>query len=92
MANMRQSSLDGLTGRNSVLTPKPRPSSSETNLRKLAGGDTTRPGSALGLLQGNLEDSQLLGQKRPGFSRLGFNLLMTARDPEPGGKALSTWY
>ena len=44
------------------------------------------------LLQGNLEDSQLLGQKRPGFSRLGFNLLMTARDSEPVGKALSTWY
>ena len=90
---MRQSSLDGLTGRSLTNTPKPRPSSSETNLRKLAGGEAmARPGSALGLLQGNLEDSQLLGQKRPGFSRLGFNLLMTARDSEPVGKALSTWY
>ena len=55
MANMRQSSLDGLTGRGNVSTPKPRPSSSETNLRKLAGSASgERPGSALGLLQGNL--------------------------------------
>ena len=33
---------------------RPRPSTSETNLRKLAAGDgMARPGSALGLLQGN---------------------------------------
>ena len=52
---MRQSSLDGLTGRSLTNTPKPRPSSSETNLRKLAGGEAmARPGSALGLLQGNI--------------------------------------
>ena len=31
---------------------KPRASSSETNLRKLAMNDPNRPGSALGLLQG----------------------------------------
>ena len=57
-ANLRQSSLDGLTGRGASAFStgaftRPRPSSSETNLRKLAMGDiTTRPGSALGLLQG----------------------------------------
>ena len=57
-ANTRQSSLDGLTGRGGGTfssASKPRPSSSETNLRKLAAGDARmeRPGSALGLLQGN---------------------------------------
>lgn len=55
-ANTRQSSLDGLTGRGGAFSSasKPRPSSSETNLRKLAAGDgMARPGSALGLLQGN---------------------------------------
>ena len=56
-ANTRQSSLDGLTGRGGAYSSasKPRPSSSETNLRKLAAGadGMARPGSALGLLQGN---------------------------------------
>ena len=57
-ANLRQSSLDGLTGRggsafSAGAFTRPRPSSSETNLRKLAMGDQfNRPGSALGLLQG----------------------------------------
>lgn len=57
-ANLRQSSLDGLTGRGTAAFStgaftRPRPSSSETNLRKLAMGDQfARPGSALGLLQG----------------------------------------
>merc|ERR550539_1210716 len=56
-ANLRQSSLDGLTGRGTSAFStgaftRPRPSSSETNLRKLAMGDQfNRPGSALGLLQ-----------------------------------------
>ena len=60
-ANMRQSSLDGLTGRGTSMFPsRPRPSSSETNLRKLAMGDQAlRPGSALGLLQGNLIFSKI---------------------------------
>ena len=64
-ANTRQSSLDGLTGRGGgggggggdrafSSASRPRPSTSETNLRKLAAGDgMARPGSALGLLQGN---------------------------------------
>lgn len=60
-ANLRQSSLDGLTGRGFRSgtggfygSSRPRASSSETNLRKLAMNDhMTRPGSALGLLQGN---------------------------------------
>jgi len=63
-ANFRQSSLDGLTsGRGTSFSSgglfggsssRPRPSSSESNLRKLTMGDAiTRPGSALGLLQGN---------------------------------------
>ena len=57
-ANLRQSSLVGLTGRGTSAFSagaftRPRPSSSETNLRKLAMGDQfARPGSALGLLQG----------------------------------------
>eukprot|EP00094_Tigriopus_californicus_P005056 TCALIF_04870-PA protein Name:"Protein of unknown function" AED:0.14 eAED:0.13 QI:0/0.44/0.3/0.8/1/1/10/0/705 len=58
-ANLRQSSLDGLTGRGFRSgtggfygSSRPRASSSETNLRKLAMNDhMTRPGSALGLLQ-----------------------------------------
>ena len=75
-ANLRQSSLDGLTGRGyhsssglghhhhssssvggggraGLIGARPRASSSETNLRKLALNDHhARPGSALGLLQG----------------------------------------
>lgn len=75
-ANLRQSSLDGLTGRSYrmgggggvglgggvgmmnngtafAFGNRPRASSSETNLRKLAMVDQfNRPGSALGLLQG----------------------------------------
>eukprot|EP00095_Tigriopus_kingsejongensis_P004424 maker-scaffold1224_size54636-snap-gene-0.11 protein:Tk04424 transcript:maker-scaffold1224_size54636-snap-gene-0.11-mRNA-1 annotation:"lrr domain-containing protein" len=57
-ANLRQSSLDGLTGRgyrsanSGFYGSRPRASSSETNLRKLAMNDhMNRPGSALGLLQ-----------------------------------------
>ena len=61
-ANTRQSSLDGLTGRGGGTfssASKPRPSSSETNLRKLAAGEGTgRPGSALGLLQGNTKSER----------------------------------
>ena len=57
--------MDGLTGRGGgggggggdrafSSASRPRPSTSETNLRKLAAGDgMARPGSALGLLQGN---------------------------------------
>lgn len=61
-ANTRQSSLDGLTGRGGAYSSasKPRPSSSETNLRKLAAGadGMARPGSALGLLQGNTKSER----------------------------------
>ncbi len=63
-ANFRHSSLDGLTnGRGTSLSrglfSRPRPSSSETNLRKLALGDlVTRPGSALGLLQGKMREKR----------------------------------
>ena len=76
--NLRQSSLDGLTSRGyrsngshsaQGFFGRPRASSSETNLRKLAamsgasaaaasaGYDLVnhRPGSALGLLQGNFQ-------------------------------------
>ena len=71
-ANLRQSSLDGLTSRGyrsnggthsaQGFFGRPRASSSETNLRKLAASAAAanagydlvqhRPGSALGLLQG----------------------------------------
>ena len=66
-ANLRQSSLDGLTGRGTSAFStgaftRPRPSSSETNLRKLAMGDiSNRPGSALGLLQGLYSTRYLFG-------------------------------
>jgi len=52
-ANFRQSSLDGLrsAGGYGGLS-RPRPSNSETNLRKLALEERSRPVSALGLLQG----------------------------------------
>ncbi|XP_040566188.1 uncharacterized protein [Lepeophtheirus salmonis] len=50
-ANLRQSSFDGAT-RALLSSVKPRPSSSETNLRKLTATEHySRPGSALGLLQ-----------------------------------------
>lgn len=58
----RHSSLDGLTnGRGTSLSgglfSRPKPSSSESNLRKLALGDfVARPGSALGLLQGKMRE------------------------------------
>ena len=73
-ANTRQSSLDGLTGRGGAYSSasKPRPSSSETNLRKLAAGadGMARPGSALGLLQGNTQDdrkAKISVSEIPGF-------------------------
>merc|ERR1719438_615019 len=53
-ANIRQSSLDGLTSRGLVGTglSRARPSNSETNLRKLAFDErNSRPTSALGLIQ-----------------------------------------
>merc|ERR1719317_197271 len=50
-ANFRQSSLDGLTSRGYGGLSRPRPSNSETNLRKLALEERNRPTSALGLLQ-----------------------------------------
>jgi len=50
-ANFRQSSLDGLTSRGYGGLARPRPSNSETNLRKLALEERSRPVSALGLLQ-----------------------------------------
>jgi len=50
---LRQTSLDGMLPRTSTLM-LPRPSASETNLRKISLGvdPVPRPGSALGLLQG----------------------------------------
>jgi hypothetical protein len=50
---LRQTSLDGMLPRTSNLM-LPRPSASETNLRKISRGvdPVPRPGSALGLLQG----------------------------------------
>merc|ERR550532_1588274 len=51
IANFRQSSLDGMTSRSFGGLSRPRPSNSETNLRKLAFDERSRPTSALGLIQ-----------------------------------------
>ena len=76
-ANLRQSSLDGMTGRGGGgghHAVKPRSSSSETNLRKLTMGDafggvvSARPGSALGLLQGRTRGEDI---SRSGICRQG---------------------
>jgi len=63
-ASFRQSSLDGLTGGMTSRAgygglARPRPSNSESNLRKLALEDRNRPVSALGLLQGSYLISHL---------------------------------
>ncbi|CAB4063764.1 unnamed protein product [Lepeophtheirus salmonis] len=64
-ANLRQSSFDGAT-RALLSSVKPRPSSSETNLRKLTATEHySRPGSALGLLQGIKKASSVVSSYGP---------------------------
>jgi len=69
-ASFRQSSLDGLTGGMTSRAgygglARPRPSNSESNLRKLALEDRNRPVSALGLLQGAVAASSVVSSHGP---------------------------
>ena len=80
--------MDGLTGRGGggggggdrafSSASRPRPSTSETNLRKLAAGDgMARPGSALGLLQGN--NSYLKKKKKTRETTVGISKVVSSK-------------